>query len=84
VQKSLPGFRFVTQSVLRDHAEGADTIVWLARSRQGDDLSGKLFLDREPRSTYLLGNHVEPDEERAKLEDFLRQHYESVVARNTG
>ena len=84
VQKSLPGFRFVTQSVLRDHDEGADTIVWLARSRQGDDLSGKLFLDREPRSTYLLGNHVEPDEERAKLEDFLRQHHESVIARNTG
>ena len=73
VQKSLPGFRFVTQLVLRNHAEGADTIVWLARSRQGDDLSGKLFLDREPRSTYLLGNHVEPDEERAKLEDLDRK-----------
>ena len=84
VQKSLPGFRFLTQAVLRDHAEGADTIVWLARSRQGDDLSGKLFLDREPRSTYLLGNHVEPDDERAKLSDFLTKHYESVIAKTAG
>ncbi|MCH1554140.1 MAG: SDR family NAD(P)-dependent oxidoreductase [Luminiphilus sp.] len=84
VQKSLPGFRFVTQSVLRDHVEGADTIVWLARSRQGDDLTGKLFLDREPRSTYLLGNHVEPEDERAKLTDFLRQNHESVIASDAG
>ena len=50
VQSALPGFRRITQTVLRSSEEGADTIVWLARAREAAAISGKLFLDREPRT----------------------------------
>lgn len=68
VQKSLPLFRKITRLVLRSHKEGADTVVWMTQSRQASLSSGKLFLDREPRSTYLLGNNVEKPEVREGLE----------------
>ncbi|MEC8526292.1 MAG: SDR family NAD(P)-dependent oxidoreductase [Pseudomonadota bacterium] len=79
VQKSLPLFRRLTRLVLRSHAEGADTVVWMARSNQAALSTGKLFLDREPRSTYLLGNNVESQEDRKALEPRLQHDFESTL-----
>ena len=79
VQKSLPLFRRITQLVLRSHKEGADTIVWMARSKQAALSSGKLFLDREPRSTYLLGNNVEQPDTRAGLEPMLHSDFSAAL-----
>ena len=79
VQKSLPLFRKITRLVLRSHAEGADTIVWMAQSRQAALSSGKLFLDREPRSTYLLGNNVETTEARQGLEAKIASDFASAL-----
>ena len=81
VQKSLPLFRKITRLVLRSHKEGADTIVWMAQSRQASLSSGKLFLDREPRSTYLLGNNVEKPEAREGLEAKMAADYASALQR---
>jgi dehydrogenase/reductase SDR family protein 12 len=79
VQKSLPLFRRLTRLVLRSHAEGADTVVWMAQSNQAALSTGKLFLDREPRSTYLLGNNVESKDDRKALEPRLRHDFESAL-----
>jgi len=79
VQKSLPLFRRLTRLVLRSHAEGADTVVWMAQSNQAALSTGKLFLDREPRSTYLLGNNVESEDDRKALEPRLQQDFESAL-----
>lgn len=79
VQKSLPLFRRITRLVLRSHKEGADTIVWMARSKQAALSSGKLFLDREPRSTYLLGNNVEQPDTRAGLEPMLQSDFSTAL-----
>ena len=79
VQKSLPAFRRITRLVLRSHAEGADTVVWMAQSNQAALSTGKLFLDREPRSTYLLGNNVESVDERKALEPRLQHDFEATV-----
>ena len=79
VQKSLPLFRRLTRLVLRSHAEGADTVVWMAQSNQAALSTGKLFLDREPRSTYLLGNNVESEEDRKALEPRLQHDFESAL-----
>ena len=79
VQKSLPLFRKITRLVLRSHKEGADTIVWMAQSRQASLSSGKLFLDREPRSTYLLGNNVEKPEARERLEAKIAADFASAL-----
>ncbi len=73
VQTALPGFRRVTKRVLRSPAEGADTIVWLARASEADQVSGKLFLDREPRTTHLRPRTIERPEERARLLDWLTE-----------
>ena len=79
VQKSLPLFRRLTRLVLRSHAEGADTVVWMAQSNQAALSTGKLFLDREPRSTYLLGNNVESEDDRKALESRLQHDFESAL-----
>ena len=78
VQSALPGFRRITQSVLRSSDEGADTIVWLARAKEADQVTGKLFLDREPRTTHLRSSTIEKEEERARLPDWLEETYASL------
>lgn len=80
VQSALPTFRAITKRILRNSAEGADTIVWLARATEADKVTGQLFLDREPRSPYLLKKTVEATAERAQLETFLAEHLALAVS----
>ena len=78
MQSALPGFRRLTQRVLRSAEEGADTIVWLARASEAGLVSGKLFLDREPRTTHLQSATTESTEERMQLIPWLNRTYENV------
>lgn len=84
VQTALPGFRRVTKRVLRSPAEGADTIVWLARASEADQVSGKLFLDREPRTTHLRPRTKERPEERARLLAWLTEAYNTLHLNDKG
>ena len=56
VEDSLPGFNKLIGPLLRTPQQGADTIVWLAASREAAELSGGFFLDREPHVTEVLGS----------------------------
>ncbi|WOJ95661.1 SDR family NAD(P)-dependent oxidoreductase [Congregibacter brevis] len=71
VESALPAFHTLTRLILRTPEEGADTIVWLAAASEASAVSGKLFLDREPRTTHLLSKTREDDPEREKLMAFL-------------
>ncbi len=71
VASALPTFRAVTRTILRSPEEGADTIIWLARALEASKATGQLFLDREPRTPYLLEKTREPTSERTQLEAFL-------------
>ncbi len=71
VESALPGFHRLTRRILRSPAEGADTIVWLAAATEAGEVSGRLFLDREPRTTHLRESTRETPEEREKLREFL-------------
>lgn len=71
VESALPGFHRLTRRILRSPDEGADTIVWLAAATEAGAVSGKLFLDREPRTTHLRDKTQETPEEREKLRSFL-------------
>lgn len=71
VEKSLPIFRRLMGPILRSPREGADTIIWLAAAAQADLTSGRLFLDREPRTTHLLSRTKESAAERKRLMDYL-------------
>jgi NAD(P)-dependent dehydrogenase (short-subunit alcohol dehydrogenase family) len=56
VEAALPGFRTVLRPILRDAEAGADTIVWLAATGEGDGQPGRFWFDRRPRrSAYLPG-----------------------------
>ena len=78
VQNALPGFRRVTKKVLRTPDEGADTVIWLARATEADKLTGKLFLDREPRTTHLRARTIEDEGERARLPEWLGETYDAL------
>lgn len=82
VEKSLPGFHRLMGPVLRSPYEGADTIIWLAAAAEAGDVSGELFLDREPRTTHLLSRTEESLDERQRLMVFLNsfEHTHSVAA----
>lgn len=79
VQNALPGFRRVTKKVLRTPDEGADTVIWLARATEADKLTGKLFLDREPRTTHLRARTIEDEGERARLLEWLNETYNALA-----
>lgn len=71
VENALPAFHSITRAILRSPEEGADTIIWLAAAGEAAQVSGKLFLDREPRTTHLLSRTREDAAERQRLLDFL-------------
>ena len=73
VETALPAFHKLTRRILRSPEEGADTIIWLAAATEADQLTGELFLDREPRTAYLVPAKREAPEEREKLREFLEE-----------
>jgi NAD(P)-dependent dehydrogenase (short-subunit alcohol dehydrogenase family) len=79
VQAALPEFRSVMRTVLRSAEEGADTIVWLAVATEAGEVSGKLFMDREARSTHMLRRTRESAAERRKLLKFLTQQEKAAA-----
>ncbi len=66
IRESLPGFHRLTERTLRDSAEGADTIVWLAAA-QPPPASGLFWHDRRPRPTDLLPRTRVTAEQRDRL-----------------
>lgn len=51
VRFSLPTFRKILRTVLRNENEGADTAVWLAATRPGE-VEDQVWLDRKPRPAH--------------------------------
>jgi len=85
VRSALPGFHSIMRAVLRSPEEGADTIVWLAAASEAGEVSGKLFLDREERSTHLLSRTRESRHERRRLLDYVKaieaERYNAIIQR---
>ncbi len=71
LERGLPGFHRLTRCVLRSPRQGADTITWLAAASEAGDLSGGLFLDRQPQPLYLRKDTREGPAERAALMHWL-------------
>ena len=71
VDAGLPGFGKIMGPTLRNSAQGADTMVWLAATGGEDAKPGSFFLDRAARGTnYLPGTGTTPAE-RQKLVNWL-------------
>ncbi|CAN5788400.1 SDR family oxidoreductase [soil metagenome] len=71
VAYSLPTFNKVMKPLLRDAAQGADTIVWLAASRDVQGATGQFWFDRASVPTHLSDSTQETSAERAQLWDVL-------------
>ena len=69
----------ITRPILRSAQEGADTIVWLAVATESKQVSGKLFLDRQIRTQYLLNKTREEPSERRKLMEFLEHNGRQIA-----
>lgn len=73
VETSLPTFYRITRRFLRTPEEGADTITWLAASREAGKVSGRFWLDREPHTTHILPGTWASQKERQQLWDALAE-----------
>jgi NAD(P)-dependent dehydrogenase (short-subunit alcohol dehydrogenase family)/carbon monoxide dehydrogenase subunit G len=71
VSSSLPAFYKATKKILRTPEEGADTIVWLAASREAALSTGRFWLDRQPHTTHVFPGTRETEEERKRLREEL-------------
>ena len=76
LESSLPHFHKLVRPFMRTPAEGADTVIWLAVATEAAKVSGRLFLDREPRTTHLLQSTHESREEREALRAILKNWHE--------
>jgi NAD(P)-dependent dehydrogenase (short-subunit alcohol dehydrogenase family) len=65
VQDSLPRFHALTRPLLRDHAQGADTSVWLVGTEPPPP-SGRFWHDRVERPTHLLPTTRSDERQRAQ------------------
>jgi len=73
VRSSLPRFWDAMQKRLRNPAEGADTVIWLAASPAARGRSGLFWFDRKPRSTHLLPWTREATSDRAALRELCER-----------
>ncbi len=73
IHDSLPTFSKLIGPLLRDRGEGADTIVWLAAADEPGRTTGKLWLDRRPRSTDKLPGTRSAPEERNRLWELMER-----------
>ncbi|HET8593493.1 MAG TPA: SDR family NAD(P)-dependent oxidoreductase, partial [Solirubrobacterales bacterium] len=67
VRSSLPRFRRLMRPLLRDSAQGADTIVWLATAPVLEPRSGGFWHDRKPRPEHRVPWTRETAPERERL-----------------
>lgn len=54
IRQALPGFHALAGPFLRSPDQGADTIVWLALSREAGMSTGSFWLDRRPQETVVF------------------------------
>ena len=67
VRDALPTFRRLTGPLLRNEAQGADSIVWLIASDDGGAHTGQFVHDRQTRPTHRMSRTKTSDTARSDL-----------------
>jgi NAD(P)-dependent dehydrogenase (short-subunit alcohol dehydrogenase family) len=77
IKRALPEFHALVNKLLRTPEQGADTIVWLALSKEAGQSTGRFWLDRRPHETVIFPGTGESEKERQvlwhKLQDLISQ-----------
>ena len=71
VKRSLPRFRKILKSILRDAASGADTALWLAARRPPQPETELVWFDRQPRTAHVYERTRATKETPATLVAYL-------------
>ncbi|MBK8014525.1 MAG: SDR family NAD(P)-dependent oxidoreductase [Deltaproteobacteria bacterium] len=67
VEQALPRFYRFTRNRLRTPAQGADTVIWLAKAPAARLESGRFWFDRKVASTHLMKRTKETESDRLGL-----------------
>ncbi len=73
VQKFLPTFSVITRPIIRDDAQGADTLVWLLASPEPAGTTGKFGHDRAQRPTSYGRKRPQTAPQMERLWDYCAQ-----------
>lgn len=84
VQDSLPEFYRITKPFLRDAAQGADTIVWLAAAPEPRTCNGEFWLDRQIHTSEIIKGTETSPAKREQLHQALRQLTENFQSPTSG
>ncbi len=74
VRRSMPRFRRILRSVLRDDPQGADTIVWLAATRPDQKQTEAIWFDRKERGVHIYAHTPNSPDTVEDLVDFLERN----------
>jgi len=72
VQRSLPHFRRVLKSILRDADSGADTIIWLVAHRPAQPAEELVWFDRKIRPAHVYAHTRHTTEDGRSLASVLQ------------
>ena len=78
VKTSLPKFRKILAPILRNDAEGAATIDWLA-ARRPPEVVDELWFDRKPRTAHAYPHTRTPRATPADIVAFLERDRQALV-----
>lgn len=84
VSASIPGFGKVLGPLLRTADDGADTMCWLAAAAEPLDTSGRLWLDRRPRSTRRVPNIDHDADDRRRVWEWCSTTASEILGRPIG
>ncbi|MEL6869091.1 MAG: SDR family NAD(P)-dependent oxidoreductase [Pseudomonadota bacterium] len=74
VQQSLPTFRKILRPLLRNAAEGADTIIWLAAAMPEAPQPVQIWFDRAARAVHAYGFTKGADSMASALIEYLNSY----------
>jgi dehydrogenase/reductase SDR family member 12 len=74
VNRSMPRFVAIMRSVLRVHAQGADTIIWLADTRPKQKAREAMWFDRKERTAHLFAHTPKSIDTAADVVATLESH----------
>ena len=81
VQRSLPRFRQIMKSILRDAQSGADTAIWLAATRPPQPERELVWFDRKVRPAHVYAYTRQTNVTPAALVEFLQGSATAVFKR---
>ena len=78
VERSLPRFRKLLGSALRDTESAADTAVWLAATRPAQPSPEGIWFDHKLRPAHVYGHTRTTTETAATLADFMQRQLKAI------